>query len=80
MKSLMILGSIAGFFIGAGCSLSGGCPWSVVVWRALAAALAAGLLARWWGGVWRQGWQGAFEQRRNEPPAPRPNPKPSGKL
>jgi hypothetical protein len=80
MKSFMILGAIAGFLIGAGCSLAGDCPWNTVLWRAPVAALAVALLARWWGRVWFQGLQEAVEQRRYARSTPPVNTKPTAKI
>ena len=80
MKSLMILGSLVGFVTGAGFSLNGGCPWSIALWRASAAALMVALLARWWGRVWLQGLQGAKEQRLQASRVPAVNPKPVAKI
>jgi len=68
MKPFMILGSLAGFVIGAGFSLAGNCPWSTVLWRACVGALLAGMLARWWGRIWLEGMQNAMEERRNARP------------
>ena len=68
MKPLMILGSLVGFVIGAGCSLAENCPWPIVLWRACVGALLAGILARWWGGIWLEGLQSAIENRRHPRP------------
>ncbi len=75
MKPLMILGSVVGFLIGAGFSLEGNCPWSIVLWRACVAALLAGILARWWGRVWVDGLHSALEERRRARSAPGPQAK-----
>ena len=63
MKSFMILGSLIGFVIGAGCSLLGGCQLPVALGRAGVAALLAAVLARWWSHVWLDGLQNAIENR-----------------
>jgi hypothetical protein len=68
MKPLMILGSLVGFVIGAGFSLAGNCPWPIVLWRACVGALLAGMLARWWSGIWLAGLQSASESRRHPRP------------
>jgi ABC-type uncharacterized transport system permease subunit len=68
MKPMMILGSMAGFLIGAGFSFAGNCPWPTVLWRACVGALLAGLLARWWNRVWLDGLQNAIENRRQPRP------------
>jgi hypothetical protein len=80
MKSLMILGSVVGFLIGAGFSLAGGCPGSIALWRASVAALLVALLARWWGRIWLQGLQGAKEQRLHARSIAPVNPKPTAKI
>ena len=49
MKSMMILGAMAGFILGAGSSLAGDCAGSTIFWHASVAALVGGILARWWG-------------------------------
>jgi hypothetical protein len=64
MKSLMILGAITGFVVGAGSSLAAECAASTVFWHASVAALIGGLLARWCGRVWIEGLADALEQQR----------------
>jgi hypothetical protein len=76
MKSLMILGSLAGFVIGAGFSLAGNCPWPTVLWRACVSALLAGMLARWWSRIWLEGLHSAMEQRHHARPTPNAETKP----
>ena len=63
MKSFMILGSLAGFMIGAGFSLNGQCPLPTALGRACIAALLAAILTRWWSHVWFDGLQNAIENR-----------------
>ncbi len=65
MKALMILGAIVGFLIGAGFGLAGSSPWPATLWRACAAALAAAVLLRWWGGVWLHGLRDSLENSRS---------------
>jgi hypothetical protein len=52
MKKLMITGGLAGFLIGiiSGCFRNG--EWPTVIWRASVGACGAGVLLRWWGGIW----------------------------
>jgi len=64
MKSHIILGSIAGFLIGAGFSLSEGCSWSIAVWRACVAAWLVAMLTGWWSRIWLQSLGDAIRQRR----------------
>lgn len=52
MKKLMIMGGMMGFMIGAGFGLAQEVAWPALFLRASVAALVAGLLLRWWGGIW----------------------------
>jgi len=79
MKALMIFGALIGFLIGCAPALMGLNSWPTALWRASAAALAAGLLTRWWTGVWLEGLRNALTQRRHRPPVPTPNLKPATK-
>ena len=79
MKSHAILGSIGGFFIGAGFSLADGCPWSIALWRACVAALIVAVLMRWWSRIWMQSLGDAIRQRRHASANPAPKPKPAVK-
>ena len=64
MKSMMILGAMAGFILGAGSSLAGDCAGSTIFWHASVTALVGGILARWWGRMWFAGLADALEQQR----------------
>jgi hypothetical protein len=64
MKSMMILGAMSGFVLGAGSSYAGDCSSSTIFWHASVTALAGGLLARWWGRMWFVGLADALEQQR----------------
>jgi hypothetical protein len=64
MKSMMILGAMAGFLLGAGSSLAGDCTGSTLFWHACVTALVGGILARWWGQMWFTGLTAALEQQR----------------
>jgi hypothetical protein len=68
MKSLIILGAIVGFLIGAGFGLASSSPWPATLWRAGAAALAATILTRWWSRVWLQGLRESLQHRRARRP------------
>lgn len=64
MKSLMILGSIVGFVIGASFGLVAESSGPASLWRACVAALAGGVLIRWWGRMWINGLRDSMNQRR----------------
>jgi len=64
MKSMMILGAIVGFILGAGSSMAGECTYATVFWHASITALIGGLLARWCGRMWLTGLADALEQQR----------------
>ena len=64
MKSIMILGALTGFLLGAGSSLAGDCGSSTIFWHACVTALVGGLLARWCGRIWLTGLADAIEQQR----------------
>jgi hypothetical protein len=64
MKSMMILGAITGFVLGAGSSLAGDCAGSTIFWHASVTALVGGLLARWCSRIWLEGLADALEQQR----------------
>ena len=67
MKALIILGAIIGFLTGAGFGLAGNSPWPYALWHACAAALAAGVLTRWWSRVWIQSLQDSLiEQQKRQ--------------
>ena len=68
----MILGSVIGFSIAAGCGMANGTSWPDILWHACAAALVTAMLTRWWGRAWFNGLTDAMEQRRhaNRNPAP----------
>ena len=66
MKAIMILGANVGFVLGISASILGGCSWSTALGHAGAAALAGGILGRWWGKIWYTELQSALEQRRRE--------------
>ena len=64
MKSMMILGAILGFILGAGSSVAGDCTSATVFWHASVTALIGGCLARWCGRIWLTGLADALEQQR----------------
>ncbi len=71
MKALMLLGAILGFCIGLLFGLADNGAWPFALWRACAAALAAGVLMRWWGRVWVRSLRAAAERRLAERSSPR---------
>jgi len=80
MKALMIFGAIIGFLIGSGFGLAGSSPWPSALWRACAAALVAGLLARWWGRVWLSSLRDALQNPRADRPTASPDAKSGTRL
>lgn len=63
MKKLMMMGGLMGFLIGIICGIAQGVTWPALFLRASVAALAAGLLLRWWGRVWIRSRQDSCDQR-----------------
>jgi hypothetical protein len=64
MKALIVLGAIVGFLTGAAFGVAGRSPWPDALWHACAAALAAGILTRWWSRVWIQSLRDSLDQRQ----------------
>jgi hypothetical protein len=63
MKSMMILGAMIGFLLGAGSSLAGDCSGPTLFWHASVTALVGGLLARWCSRLWLTGLADALENQ-----------------
>lgn len=63
MKMLMILGGFLGFGIGISLGLARQSDWASMLWRSALAAYGAGLLMRWWGGVWMRSLKEVGEER-----------------
>jgi hypothetical protein len=63
MKKLMITGALAGFGIGVVSGLANQLNWSSIMWRASVSAAVAGFVLRWWGQVWINGLQQAYDER-----------------
>ncbi len=59
----MILGGLIGFLIGICFGLAQGSPWPDVIWRASVATFLAGIVLRWWGGVWIKSLQQARQEQ-----------------
>lgn len=64
MRLWLLLGGLIGFVIGITFGLLQGCPWPSVIWRASVAMFLAGVLMRWWGGVWVRSLKEAQRDRR----------------
>lgn len=64
MKLLMIVGGLMGFLIGLLFGLAQHSQWPTVVWRSSVAALAAGMLMRWWGRIWAQSLHQVYRERQ----------------
>jgi len=64
MKALTILGAMIGFLTGVGLALAVQSPWPEAFWRGGVAALGGGLLLRWWGRLWVEGWQQTLRARQ----------------
>ena len=63
MKKMMTIGGLAGFGSGILLGLAQDCSWPAILWRSSVAAVAAGLLLRWWGKIWMLSLQQSyFEQ------------------
>ena len=63
MRLWMILGGLLGFVIGISFGIAQGSAWPAVIWRASVATFLAGVLLRWWGGVWIKGLRQAQRDR-----------------
>jgi hypothetical protein len=82
MKKFMVAGGGLGFLIGLVSGLMQQAPWPSVLWRSSAAALVAGLLLRWWAGIWVRSCQQiaqAHQPTTNQPGALKPTPAHSGR-
>jgi hypothetical protein len=63
MRLWMILGGLIGFLIGVSFGIAQGSAWPAVIWRASVATFLAGVVLRWWGGVWIRSLQQAQGER-----------------
>jgi len=64
MKTLLLLGGMAGFVIGISFGLAAARPLPLALLQACATAYGAGLLLRWWGRVWVKSLLQANAERR----------------
>lgn len=60
----LLIGTVIGFLLGIALGLAGRHDWPTIFLHATAAAVALGLLLRWWGGVCLRGLRASYEQRR----------------
>ena len=73
MKKMMVAGGLAGFSLTTLCGiLSDGSAWPDILFRASVAALAGGLLLRWWAGVFVQALAQAHAEREAARAAAKP--------
>ena len=68
MRVLMLYGGLVGFTIGIGFGVAHGSAWPDAIWRGSVAALAAGVLLRWWGGLWVKSLHAAHRERMQRRP------------
>jgi hypothetical protein len=66
MKVLMILGGFLGFATGVTFGMVQESSWPSILWRSSGAALATGLLLRWWGRQWVARFHDARRERQAE--------------
>jgi len=52
MKKMMTIGGLAGFASGLALGLAQDLSWPAILFRSSVAAVAAGLLLRWWAKIW----------------------------
>jgi hypothetical protein len=64
MKALMILGGFTGFALGVVLGLIKDSSWPTILWRSSVAALAGGILFKWWGFIWMNSLAEAQRQRQ----------------
>lgn len=64
MKSLVLLGGLTGFVIGAGLGLAHEKSLPSALIHACIAAYVAGMLMRWWGRVWMNALRQSRQERR----------------
>jgi hypothetical protein len=60
MKSLLLIGGLIGFSIGAGFSFIEACSSGSILLHGCVSAYVAALLARWWGLSWRKNLEEAM--------------------
>jgi hypothetical protein len=63
MKRMMLTGAITGFACGFGFGWAREAPLENAFFHACVAAYVAGMLMRWWGGVWVRSLRESYEER-----------------
>ena len=63
LRSLLLLGALLGFLTGTALGLLNQSSWPEILWRSALAALAIGILFRWWGKCWTQNLRSAQQER-----------------
>jgi hypothetical protein len=63
MRPLLLLGALVGFLTGTILGLLNHSGWPAILWRSAFAALAVGVLFRWWGKCWTQSLRVAQQER-----------------
>jgi hypothetical protein len=63
MKPLLLLGAVIGFLTGIVLGLLNQSSWPSILWRSALAALAIGVLFRWWGRCWSQSLRTSQQER-----------------
>lgn len=81
MRSLLLFGAVSGLSTGVILGLLNHSDWPSILWRSMLAALALGVLLRWWGQRWAECLRAAQQERfakmveqRGEPNEPRKAP------
>jgi hypothetical protein len=79
MKSLLLVGGLVGFAVGAGFSFMEADSGGSILLHGCVTAYVAALLARWWGRSWRKGLEQAMAESDiiSTPSFPQATPKPS---
>ncbi|MGA2176740.1 MAG: hypothetical protein ABSH38_17325 [Verrucomicrobiota bacterium] len=67
MKSLLFVGGVLGFGIGASVSFLHADSWPTCLWHGSLAAYVTAMLMRWWGQAWRRNLEQALLERENTP-------------
>lgn len=63
MRSLLLFGAVSGLATGVLMGLLNRSDWSSILWRSMLAAVALGVLLRWWGQRWTECLRAAQHER-----------------